>query len=369
MPMCLRKEPWMQLGSGVPDQVRGCHPCESWSFKNNHTARPLCPRSRSKICTPIPPDDASSTGSSAGCWLCAVFFCFSQRSVQNQLFGRHRPACPTHDRFPHTILHIQGHHQQNANPVTKSLRLGNRSQHHCLVPAAWRVVIPGLNKTNVGWKHALVAHQLQCQTPLCPPLLQQLSHNVDNKEVGGSKPFVDMVFEIHLLTKFFQVKVKRSQKKSALPNCIHRNFVRKNPMCSRTGILETKLYNRRVGQVILYGCDFLFCCDFGQDMYFVWRITRWVPRIASTKYLAQGNSVIWRRIQKLPICKTLPISCPKFVGGVHGKDMLDVVGTEVPCAPSVRLVSLQFKRRNSSIESCIGLTSALRKCLSCKIRC
>ena len=46
--------------------------------------------------------------------------------------------------------------------------------------------------------------------------------------------------------------------------------------------------------------------------------------------------------------KTFPISCPKFVAGVHGQDMLDMVATQLSSPPSIRQVNLQCKKRNSS---------------------
>jgi len=55
-------------------------------------------------------------------------------------------------------------------------------------------------------------------------------------------------------------------------------------------------------------------------------------------------------LQQFPNCtgKTFPISCPWFIVGIHGGDMLDVVATQVSSSPSVRQEYLQCKKQKLS---------------------
>ena len=43
--ICLRKKPWMQFGGGVPNQVRGCHPCECLAYSPTTCSHGLVPKS------------------------------------------------------------------------------------------------------------------------------------------------------------------------------------------------------------------------------------------------------------------------------------------------------------------------------------
>ena len=83
----------MQLGGGVPNQVRGCHPCECLSYSPTTCAHGLVPKSPQLSRQVIQVLLGVGSGSSK--------FLSSQRSEQDQLVGGHPPTHLIHDWFPH----------------------------------------------------------------------------------------------------------------------------------------------------------------------------------------------------------------------------------------------------------------------------
>ncbi len=77
---------------------------------------------------------------------------------------------------------------------------------------------------------------------------------------------------------------------------------------------------------------------------------RWKQSVP--KYISRNNFPF------VCTCRTFPIECPKLFVGVHEKDILAAVSTQVLSSPSVWQANLQCRKQKSISESCTSIRAS-----------